>query len=197
MKTLNLVDQLLNQGDGILFASVAVQAGLRPSQLTDMVNDGILERTNRGIYIKTGDIDDALFSLQQRAKKIVYSHETALFLHGLTDRTPFRYSITVPASYRPSNSLKVACKIYYIKVELIGLGKTELASGLGHKVVVYDRERTLCDIVRSRNKLDKQVFLDALKGYAARPGADLNLLYDYAEQFGISRLLQQYLEVLL
>jgi predicted transcriptional regulator of viral defense system len=161
-----------------------------------MVNDGFLERTNRGIYIKAGDIDDALFSLQQRAKKIVYSHETALFLHGLTDRTPFRYSITVPASYKPSDSLKAACKIYYIKVELIGLGKTELASGLGHQVMVYDRERTLCDIVRSRNKLDKQVFLDALKGYVARPGADLNRLYDYAEQFGIYRLLQQYLEVL-
>jgi predicted transcriptional regulator of viral defense system len=135
--------------------------------------------------------------MQRRAKKIVYSHETALFFHGLTDRTPLRYSITVPASYKPSDAVKSICKIFYIKEDLISLGKEEIPSGMGHQITSYDIERTLCDIVRSRNKLDHQIFIEALKGYARRQDKDLDRLAEYAMQFGVLRLLRQYMEVLL
>ena len=88
-----IVQQLLALGNGMLAASQAVAAGLHRQQLANFVKSGILERAERGIYISPGGLDDALFWMQQRAKKIVYSHETALFLHRMTDRTPIRYSV--------------------------------------------------------------------------------------------------------
>jgi predicted transcriptional regulator of viral defense system len=192
-----MVHQLLDRENGVLMASMAVQAGLHRGQLSELVKAGILERTGRGVYIEAGGIDDELFSLQQRAKKIVYSHETALFLHGMTDRTPFRYAITVPSSYKPSAALKASCDVYYIKEDLTGLGQCKASSGMGHKVITYDVERTLCDIIRSRNKLDPQIVIEALKKYAARKDKDLNRLSAYAKMFGVSKIAHQYLEVLL
>ena len=67
----------------------------------------------------------------------------------------------------------------------------------GNKVSCYDLERTICDIVRSRNKVGTETFLAALKAYAARPDKDLNRLYSYAKQLRISGILRKYLEVLL
>ena len=71
---------MLSRGNGLLATSQAVAARLHRQQLADFVKSGILERVERGIYISPGGLDDALFRMQQRAKKIVYSHETALFL---------------------------------------------------------------------------------------------------------------------
>jgi predicted transcriptional regulator of viral defense system len=188
---------LLNQGNGLFLTSTAEQAGIKRWRLSALVKDGSLERTYRGVYIESGGLDDTLFSMQQRAKKIVYSHETALFFHGLTDRTPLRYSITVPASYKPSASIKSLCKIFYVKENLIDLGKKEMPSGMGHQIISYNIERTLCDIVRSRNKLDHQIFIEALKGYAHRQDKNLARLAEYARQFGVLQLVRQYMEVLL
>jgi predicted transcriptional regulator of viral defense system len=192
-----IVKQLLSQGKGMFVASQAVKAGLHRQQLAGFVRAGILERAERGIYISPDGLDDALFWMQQRAQRIVYSHETALFLHKMTDRTPIRYSVTVPSSYKASEALKESCKIYYIKQELIDLGKTEKRSGMGHTIVTYDLERTLCDVIRSRNKIDNQIVIEAIKNYARRKDKDLHRLYKYAEEFGVKKILYNYLEVLL
>jgi len=197
MQSLNHINELLQRSNGVLLTSEAEKAGIPRKQLLKLVKDGILERTERGVYVKADGMEDVLYSLQKRAGKIVYSHETALFLHNLTDRNPFRYSITVPSGYKPSESIKSRCKIYYIKSDLLDLGKIELPSGFGHPVVVYDMERTICDIARSRSRIDTQVFTEALKNYSNRKEMDLNKLNIYARQFGIHNLLRQYLEVLL
>jgi len=197
MADIAIVQQLLSQGNGMFAASKAVRAGLHRQQLANFVKSGVLERADRGIYIEPGGLDDTLFWMQQRAQKIVYSHETALFLHRMTGRTPIRYSITVPSSYKASSALGKSCKIYYIKKELLDLGKTEIQSGLGHSIITYNIERTLCDIIRSRNKIESQIFIDALKNYVTRKDKDLNRLSSYAKEFGIAKLLYQYLEVLL
>ena len=197
MAGINTVQQLLSQGNGMFLAFQAIKAGLHRQQLAGFVKSGMLERAERGIYISPGGLNDALFWIQQRAQKIVYSHETALFLHRMTDRTPIQYSVTVPSSYKVSAALKKSCKIYYIKQEFIDLGKTEKPSGMGHIINTYNLERTLCDIIRSRNKIDNQIVIESLKNYAQSKDKDLHCLYKYAENFNIDKILHQYIEVLL
>jgi len=191
------VQNLLTNGNGMFTASQATEAGLHRQQLANLVNSGVLERAGRGIYISSGGLDDALYWIQQRAKKIIYSHETALFLHRMTSRTPVRYSVTVPSSYKASEALKNFCKIYYIRQNIIDMGKTKQSSGMGNSIVTYDIERTLCDIIRSRSKIDNQIIVEALKNYAQNKTKDLHRLYMYAEKFGIEKILYHYLEVLL
>ena len=142
-------------------------------------------------------MQDELLSISNRSERVVFSHETALYLHGISDRTPFEHTVTAPSSCIPSAAIKSECKVYYIKPELFELGKTILKTPAGNDVPAYDLERTICDIIRSRNKLGTETFLAALKQYAANRKKDLNKLNSYAKKMRVSNILRQYLEVLL
>ena len=116
--------------------------------------------------------------------------------HGISDRIPFEHTITAPSGKVSSKAIQEEFKIYYIKPELFGLGKTMLTT-LRNKVAGYDLERTICDIVRSRNKVGSETFLAALKMYAASPKKDLNKLNTYATEMKIAGIIRKNLEVIL
>lgn len=156
-----------------------------------------IHRIVKGQYILPDDMQDELLSISKRSDKIIFSHETALFLHGISDRTPFEHTVTAPSGCIPSATIKSECKVYYIKPELFELGKTMLKTPAGNVVQAYDLERTICDVIRSRNKLGTETFLAALKTYAASPKKNLNKLNTYAKQMRVEKVLRQYLEVLL
>lgn len=156
-----------------------------------------IRRILRGQYVFADDYPDELLSIDKRSPYILFSHETALFLHGISDRVPFKHTITAPSGKVPSRAIPSQCKVYYIKPALFDLGKTVLITPAGNEVSGYDLDRTICDIVRSRSKVGTETFLTALKGYAASPKKDLNKLGLYARQFHGANILQQYLSVLL
>lgn len=106
-----------------------------------------------------------------------------------------KHTLTAPSDCIPSAAIKSECKVYYIKPELFELGKTMLKTPAGNKVPAYDLERTICDVIRSRNKLGTETFHAALKLYAVDPKKDLNKLNFYAKQMRVANVLRQYLEV--
>lgn len=197
MDTSNIIDTLLRENNGIIRTADAVRAGLSRPALGSLVKSGRLERIAHGQYIRSEDMPDELYLLQQRSDKIILSHETALFLHGMAERTPLRHSLTIPSGSRLSPALSDGCKLYYVKPDLYGLGQCFVKSKMGHEVRAYDVERTVCDVLRSRSRIDTQVFAEAIKSYAAGKNQDWNKLRDYAEAFHVTKLLRQYLEVLL
>lgn len=192
-----MIYELLKRENGVFTCGQAQEFGISKSVLAGMVEKNILERAAHGIYISADSFGDDMLVKQIAVPKLIYSHETALFLHGLTDRTPDIYSVTVPSSYKPSRQIQDNCKVYYISAKLYSLGVTEKKSSMGNLVRVYDRDRTICDVLRSRNRMDIQIVTDAVRQYAAAPGKDLNRLYRYAEQFKITGIMRQYMEVLL
>lgn len=88
-------------------------------------------------------------------------------------------------------------KVYTVKKELIDLGITDAQTPFGHAVPVYDMERTICDLVRSRNNMEVQTLQGALKQYTRRKEKNLRKLMQYAAAFRVEKILRQYLEVLL
>jgi predicted transcriptional regulator of viral defense system len=187
---------LLKNNNGTLRTADAVRAGISRTTLGMLVKRGKLERIAQGQYIHPDSMADELHILQQRSGKIIFSHETALFLHDMAERTPSLHSLTIPSTAKLSPLLSGGCKVYYVKPELHGLGCCTITSKMGNEVVAYDPERTVCDILRSRSRIDGQVFAEAMKSYAARKGQNWNNLRDYAATFRITKLLRQYLEVL-
>jgi len=182
---------------GIIEAKVAAKRGISKAMLYKLCKEDKILRIVKGQYILPDDMQDELLSISKRSDKIIFSHETALFLHGISDRTPFAHTVTAPSGCIPSAAIKSECKVYYIKPELFDLGRTMLKTPAGHEVQAYDLERTICDVIRSRNKLGTVTFLAALKMYAASPKKNLNKLNTYAKQIRVEKVLRQYLEVLL
>ena len=139
----------------------------------------------------------AMYLLHLRCAQAVFSHESALFFHDLTDREPSPYSITVKTGYNPASLQADGIKVYTIKKELHDVGIVTMNTPFGNPVPVYDMERTICDLIRSRSGIEMQTFQDALKQYAKRKDKDLRKLMRYAQMFRVEKLLRQYLEVLL
>ena len=191
------LDTIAKSHGGIIETKIAAQHGISKAMLYKLCKEEKIHRIVRGQYILPDDMQDELLSISNRSEQIVFSHETALFLHGISDRTPFEHTITAPSGCVPSAAIKAECKVYYIKPELFALGKTTLKTPAGNPVPVYDLERTVCDMIRSRNKLGTETFLSALKLYAASPKKDLNRLNEYAKKLRVANVLRQYLEVLL
>ena len=197
MEAISKLQIIAKNNGGIITTSKAETAGVSRAVLHKLNKENKIQRIARGQYIFENDIQDELLSIGLRSNKIIFSHETALYLHGISDRTPFEHTLTVPTGCIPSAIVQSECKMYYIKPELHDLGRTTLKTQFGNDVSCYDLERTICDIVRSRNKVGTETFLAALKAYAARPDKNLNRLYNYAKQLRVSGIVRKYLEVLL
>ena len=178
---------------GIIETKIAAQRGISKAMLYKLCKEDKIHRIVKGQYILPDDMQDELLAISNRSERIIFSHETALYLHGISDRTPFEHTVTAPSGCIPSAAIKSECKVYYIKPELFELGKTTLRTPAGNDVL----ERTICDVIRSRNKLGTETFLAALKMYAASPKKNLNQLNTYAKQMRVEKVLRQYLEVLL
>lgn len=196
MNALSIIEKLLSENNGIISTADAVHAGISRTVLGLLVKSGCLERIAHGHYILPEDLPDELLLLQRRSDKIIFSHETALSLHGISERIPLKPSLTIPSNNKLSPALSDGCKIYYVRQELYNLGRCSAISMMGHEVITYDAERTVCDILRSRSRIESQTYVAAIKNYVHHRGKDWHKLIEYAEAFHVEKLLRQYLEVL-
>ncbi|MDD2533896.1 MAG: type IV toxin-antitoxin system AbiEi family antitoxin domain-containing protein [Eubacteriales bacterium] len=193
----NELQSVLKQNGGIVTTAQANEAGVSNERLRLLVHSGDLERVTTGIYVLPDEFTDKMYIVQLRRPKIIYSHETALFLHELTDRDPINYMVTVPTGYNPTRLREDGFTVFTIKRELHEIGVTKLTTMFGNSVKAYDMERTICDCLRSRNDLDIAVVTDAIKRYAKRKDKNLNQLMQLAEAFKVTKQLRCYMEVLL
>ncbi|MBN2651464.1 MAG: type IV toxin-antitoxin system AbiEi family antitoxin domain-containing protein [Spirochaetales bacterium] len=194
---LKKIEEIIKQQNGTILAADLEIFGIPRTYLQKLISEGKLERCYRGIYVSIDAVEDKMFAMQKKYKKLIYSHETALFIHNLSDRTPFEYSATVPSGYKVVPNIIDKFKIYYVKKELHELGVLSVKSPFGNQIKVYNIERTICDIVKSRNRIDIQILSDALKRYANNKSSDYSLLMDYAKKLNTEIILKNYLEVLL
>ena len=189
--------KLIEKSDGYITSKEAESYGVHREYLSLFVKEDNLIRVSPGVYQKPGTWNDFLYEFQKKKKRLIYSHDTSLFLHGLSDRDPIKYSVTVPSGYNTSQIRNDHVVIFTIKKELFDLGITKLQTIYGNEVLVYDLERTICDVLRSRSRLDNQIVIDALKRYAKLQNKNLVKLMQYSKLLGIHSVLKTYMEMIL
>lgn len=190
-KILSLVSE-----SGMITSKQVRDAGIHPHYLQKLVRSGKLQLISRGIYMCSDMWEDEIFLVQQRYQKGIYSHDTALYLHNYSDRTPAKYTMTFPINYHSTSLESEPLIIHRTIRKNYELGLTEIQSPSGNMLKVYDLERTLCDIVRGSG-CDIQIITDAMKRYAAAKNRNINKLIQYAEQLRVKPKILRYMEVLL
>ena len=191
------LDRLLTEHDGMLHTAQVIASGIVKPIFYEYVKEKNLQQVAHGIYVSEDAWVDAMFLLHLRCNQAVFSHESALFFHDLTDREPSKYSVTVRRGYSPTRLKAEGLSVYTMKPELFDVGLSSGQTPFGHTVPVYDMERTICDLLRSRSRIEIQTFQGALKAYARRKDKNLRALMQYAGMFKVEKILRQYLEVLL
>lgn len=197
MTAFQQLDLLFEKNNGIVKTAQVLESGITKPTFYAFVKERGIEQAAHGIYVSPDAWMDTMYLLHLRCAQAVFSHESALFFHDLTDREPDPYSITVKTGYNPTSLKADGIKVYSIKKELHHTGIVMMNTTFGNPVPVYDAERTICDLVRCRSGIELQTFQNALKQYAKRREKDLRKLLRYARTFHVENLLRQYLEVLL
>lgn len=194
---MDAINQFLSE-HGTITNEEAKKLGLKRHILSKMVKDGKLARVKNGVYTKKYEILDDFVLISSKNERMVFSYQTALFLHGLSDRTPNIFHISVPQGYNASHIKKKHPKItvHYVKAENFDMGITSIQTPLGNTVNVYDKERSICDIVSDRKNLDKQIYVDAITRYFKEPNAKLRVLIKYSRAIGVEEEIRKYMEVL-
>jgi len=189
--------EILKNQNGILLTSDLAKLGIPRTYLSILIKKGEIQRISRGVYSAANYMVDEMASMQARYKGAIFSHETALYLLGLTDRTPLFYSVTVPAVYNATPLKASGAKVYFVNRGLYLLGEITMKSSHGNNIKTFNLERTICDVLRIRNQIDIQFVNEALKKYVIHKDRNIEQLYNYAMQFRIQKIVREYIEVLL
>lgn len=188
--------RLMDQSNGILRTSEALDAGFSKESFYNFVKEQHLEKTGRGIYIAPDTWTDEMYLLQNRFPKAVFSHDTALYLHDMSEMEPIPLTVTVPANYNTAALLEQA-KVFYVKNAWYDIGVCEVPSPDGFPVKVYDKERTVCDIIRKQHDMDSAAFNYALRQYVRCKDKDYAKLLKYAKIFRMENRIRTVMGVLL
>lgn len=188
----------LIQNHNYITPEIAEKSGISKFKFYKYVRENGLEQVHRGIYSSADEWVDELYILHQRCPNAIFSHDEAFYYHGLTDREPLVHTLTIYSGYN-SHRLTAdgTCKVYTVKKELLDVGKIIVNDNNGNMVPMYDLERTICDLVRSRNSIEAQDFNSVLKTYVSRKDKNLNRLMKYAKLFRVDNVTRRYMEVLL
>ena len=192
-----LMDRMVASGNGYICTAQAMAHGISKTVLADYVRRRDMDRAAHGIYISKDVWPDDLYLLSLSNKRIIFSHETALMLHGLTEHEPGFISVTVAPGYNGTHLRAKGVRIHYVKSDRIGLGVMEKETFFGNTVRVYDMDRTVCDIIRVKDSMDVQVFRYAIKEYMHSSQKNLDHLMKYAKEFHVEPAVRTYTEVLL
>lgn len=197
MDNLNKIVNLINENNGMITSAILTKENIPRHYLKKLVDTGVIMKIDRGIYCSVDMWEDELYVLQSKYTKGVFSHETALYIHGFTNRTPIKYVMTFPSKYKTKSLEYENVRVKNAITDIYDLGVTYGISPCGNKIKIYDLEKTLCDIVRGNNTCDIQIVNAAMKQYASFSNKDISKLMNYAEKLRVKNKIANYMEVLL
>jgi len=191
------LEELMEQHGGVVRTSDIVDAGFSRTTVVNLVKTGVLERVAHGVYVRAGELYDEMYVLSLRSSRLVFSHETALWLNGISDREPLEHHVTIPTGAPLGGSLRGDCRCHYVRPDLFNLGIAVRKTDFGHDVRCYNAERTICDMVRDEKKVGVEALVGGLKAYAELKDKDLQDLVAMARAFSVESEVSKYMGVLL
>jgi predicted transcriptional regulator of viral defense system len=196
---MNKIDKIKNhfiKYGGILKTSELNDLGFSSRQIKKLMEKGLITRIKHGFYELTDYIPREEVIIARLFPESVIFLESALFYYEYTDRIPSSWQIAVNknSSKLQYNMDYPLIKPYYLEPKFIKIG-IDIIKIEGVKIKIYDRERTICDVLRYEAKLEEEVFINAIKNYIKDPKKNVRNLFEYAEIFNIKNKVQTYIGV--
>lgn len=193
----DILIELTEKNNGYLFTSDVVKAGISKTYLANFVKDNTYEKVAYGMYVSPDVWPDELYILQKANPLIVYAGETACYINDLMDREYTKIQVMVPSGYNAAHLRKKGIVVKSLRQDIYELGKTSVKSIQGNCIVVYDKERCVCDAILNRKSMDSQIFQTVIKEYMADECKRLSVLIQYAETMNLRDEVMKYVEVLI
>jgi len=176
--------KVFDRYNGVITTAEFLKAGYHHKFLKELTDEGIIRKLKRGYYEWQDDefISDATIISRLFPDSVVYLL-SALYIYGYVDRTPNEWHLAVArGSARPRFEIKYPIiKPHYIREKYMNIGKVKEIYE-SQEINIFDRDRTICDVVRNANKLEKEIVNQAIKNYINDPQKNIFNLLEYTKK---------------
>lgn len=187
--------QIFDNNGGYITTEDVRNANISSWFLSDFVKRKDLNKIAPGFYADNSYFPDDYYIIQRRYPKYIFSGMSALYLHHLTDKIPVNIEVCAPQGYNPTrNKIKTLSIRKISNPDVYNLGITELKTTFGNKVKVYDEERTICDLIKYRDRYDGETFIKGIKLYVNKSNNQIKL-FRYARILGIEKKVFEIMEL--
>ena len=183
--------------DNLLRTSQAIELGIAPRTLYAMHDAGLLVKITRGVFrlAEAAPLSDAdLIQVALRIQKGVICLISALAYHNLTTQIPHQIYVAIPLHAEKP-------RLKYPPVRLFWFSRSVYSAGIdehlidGTSVSMYNREKTIADCFKYRNKIGLDISIEALKEGLDR-GCKIALIMKYARIDRVENVIRPYMEAL-
>ncbi len=188
--------QALKNNGGILRTSELNKLGLYSRQINKLIEKGDIVRLKRGFYELSDNTYPEEVVIARLFPNAVIFLESALMVYGYTDRIPSSWQIAVDRNSEKSQYQidYPIIDVFYMESKLLGVGIDTMQIE-GVYVKIFDRDRTICDILRYENKIEREVFSNAIQRYVKDPTKNIRRLLKYSEVLNLKNKVQTYIGV--
>ncbi len=197
MTKIEQLKAMTEKNNGYLFTAEVVEAGISKTYLSKYLKENKFEKAAYGIYFSEDTWLDELYVIQMSNPVVIFDRETALYLHGLTDREYSKIHVSVPKNHNTFRLKEKGLVIHRYHKELYQMGIIAVESNFGNLLRIYDKERCICDMVAERSDVEVQTFQTAMKEYMSSSEKKMDVLLMYAEKLGLRDEIMKYVEVML
>jgi predicted transcriptional regulator of viral defense system len=189
MQDIKKYKAIFDRKGGILRTSDLTESKIYYCNIQKLIEEGYVEKIRYGYYLWVFEAD---FSEAKIINSLfpdgILCMDSALFYYRYSDRTPSKWHIAVSKDSGKSR-FRIdypIVKPYYSEPDLLEIG---LASGEidSFGVRIYDRDRTICDVIRHINTMDREIFNKAIQGYIGDPAKNIPNLLKFAKALRIDK----------
>lgn len=192
---IEIIQKLMKINNGYITSKIITELGIHRMYLNIMVEKKMIEKVGKGIYIDISNMEDTYYIFSLETPKVIYSHMTALYFHGLSIIAPNdKYDISVPKKYYNSKIKKH--NVFYRSSSDYELGIIEVKTPMGNEVKCYDIEKCICDIIKYRKRMDMEHVKYSIKEYLKRKDKNMIKLSEYSEKMGIRDEVMEFISVM-
>ena len=189
--------EVFDRHGGLMRASELKEAGYYYKKIQKLIEEGEIEKVRRGYYQYMGeDSFSDIPTIITLFPDGVICMESALDYYGYTDRTPAAWHLAVDnKSTRTRFYIDYPIvKPHFIQSDRyqVGIDEAEID---GRSIKIYDRERTICDLLLHRNKVDGEVFNMAIQRYINDSKKTEARLMKYAKLLHVEKKVKEVLGV--
>jgi len=191
-----IIDYIKRQG-GYARMSELRSAGFQTRDISTLCEQGSLEKIKAGLYkLSNSEVTSGYVDVSKAIPEAVIAVASALSFHELTTFNPSKVHIAIPHEAKPKEINFPPVEVYYFRKAQYepGIEKVNIQR---HNVRIYNREKTVCDMFRFRNKLGEDMALEGLQNYLNRSDSNLNELSKYMKLCRVKTVMEPYIKAMI
>lgn len=196
----DLVHQLFCRKKGYAETADFLEQGIKPYFINKLLKEGLISRVKRGLY-QYNNADwlphTEIIEVSHLVPNGVICLSSAAAHHELSTINPWQYHVAIERSQKsPKLPSYPPIQIYYFNKTAFE-NNVEEREIEGHPIKIYSKEKTICDLIRYRNKIGADIMIESIKNYMRLPTRNVTKLFEIGKEQQVDKILRNYIEVLL